>query len=318
MAPKVTTWGGGILVGDDGMHHMFVSRMTNNCTLSTWTKNSRIDHAVSQSGPEGPYAFVNVAVPTWAHNAAPLRLHDGDVAKFAILHIGTGEGSPDGGKNCSEPRAGPGKGDAGIGELGAAGDDGGSTIHVSDSLDGPWRPLRNSLGRCNKPAPWVHPNGTIFVGCGGSFLRADKVAGPYTQVAQFPMGGGPEGHYEDPQIYTDRRGNFHCLYHVYRTDLPPENCTDSTVSAHSFSADGFSWTMSKEAPYGTQVELSDGRTDTVATRERPKPFFDGRGVMTHLVNGVAGVPSCTDSQTGCVDCKYAHWDYTLVQPLDVD
>ena len=51
-------------------------------------------------------------------------------------------------------------------------------------------------------------------------------------------------------------------------------------------------------------------------------MLHGNGVMTqgtpHLLNGVCGSGSCTDStRTGCVDCKYAHWDYTLVQPLDV-
>jgi hypothetical protein len=112
------------------------------------------------------------------------------------------------------------------------------------------------------------------------------------------MGGGPVGHYEDPQIYTDKRGHFHCIYHVYRTDLPPTQCVDSTVSAHSFSPDGYTWTMSKTAPYGTQVKLSTGETVTVATRERPKPFFDASGVMTHLLNGVCGSGSCTDSHTG--------------------
>ena len=89
------------------------------------------------------------------------------------------------------------------------------------------------------------------------------------------------------------------------------------MSAHSFSADGHTWTMSKTPPYGTQVELESGSTATVATRERPKPFFDDKGEMTHLLNGVCGSPSCEDSKTGCVDCKYAHWDYTLIQPLDV-
>jgi hypothetical protein len=112
------------------------------------------------------------------------------------------------------------------------------------------------------------------------------------------MGGGPAGHYEDPQIYTDKRGHFHCIYHVYRTDLPPTQCVDSTVSAHSFSEDGYTWTMSKTAPYGTQVKLSTGGTVTVATRERPKPYFDESGVMTHLLNGVCGSGSCTDSHTG--------------------
>jgi hypothetical protein len=88
------------------------------------------------------------------------------------------------------------------------------------------------------------------------------------------------------------------------------------VSAHSFSKDGIQWTMSKTAPYGTNVPLKTGTSVTVATRERPKPFFQN-GLMTHLINGVCGASNCTDSKTGCVDCKYNHWDYTLVQPLDV-
>jgi hypothetical protein len=313
MTPKITTWGGGIIASRDGKHHMFVSRMTNDCKLNTWTHNSRIDHAVSSTGPEGPYTFSDVAVNTWAHNAAPVQLHDGT---YAIFHIGTGTGGPNGGQNCTKDDV------EAMGDVLPLAPNGGSTIHISKSLDGPWTPLKNSLGGCNNPAPWVHPNGTIFVGCGGSFLRADNVAGPYTRVASFPMGGGPEGHYEDPQIYTDKRGNFHCLYHVYRTDLPPTNCTESTVSAHSFSEDGLHWTMSKTSPYGTQVMIINTSQPgvppvplTVATRERPKPFFNSAGEMTHLLNGVCGSPSCTDSHTGCVDCKYNHWDYTLVQPL---
>ena len=75
--------------------------------------------------------------------------------------------------------------------------------------------------------------------------------------------------------------------------------------------------MSSAPPYGTQITRTTGETVTVATRERPKPFFDAHGVMTHLLNGVCGAANCTDSRTGCVDCKYNHWDYTLVQPLAV-
>jgi hypothetical protein len=59
-------------------------------------------------------------------------------------------------------------------------------------------------------------------------------------------------------------------------------------------------------------------TRTVATRERPKLFLNSEGEFTHLINGVCGVPSCTDSpKTGCMDCKYKHWDFTLIQPLAV-
>ena len=75
MAPNTTSWGGGVIYEPSTKkHHIYVSRMTNDCTLRTWTSNSRIDHAVSSTGPEGPYTFRDVAVNTWAHNAAPIAL----------------------------------------------------------------------------------------------------------------------------------------------------------------------------------------------------------------------------------------------------
>ena len=80
--------------------------------------------------------------------------------------------------------------------------------------------------------------------------------------------------------------------------------------------------MSKNSPYGTQVELNiqgpKPETITVATRERPKLFFDETGQMTHLFNGVCSAENCPNGPpTGCVDCKYGNWDYTLIQPLQV-
>jgi hypothetical protein len=256
MTPNTTSWGGNIIFEPaTKLYHMFVSRMTNNCSLSYWTSNSRIDHAVSSS-VEGPYEFKDVAVNTWAHNAAPITLPDGT---YAIVHIGTGEGGPDGGSNCTvgaDPTAAAPTASASSSSSSSktkTKTQGGSTIHVAKSLNGPWEPLQHDLGDCNNPAPWVHPNGTIYVGCGGDLRSAQNIAGPYTTAAHFPFGGGPPGNYEDPQVYTDARGNFHCLYHVYTTNLPSFNCVNSTVSAHAFSPDGSTWRMSHVSPYGTQV-----------------------------------------------------------------
>ncbi len=61
--------------------------------------------------------------------------------------------------------------------------------------------------------------------------------------------------------------------------------------------------------------LSTGETITVATRERPKLFFQN-GVPTHLVNGVSSAPSCAPK--ACAECKTsdaAFPTYTLVAPL---
>ena len=67
--------------------------MANNCSLQHWTTNSRIDHVVSDN-VTGPYTWHDVAVNTWAHNPAALDLGNG---KFALVHIGNGAGSPNGG-----------------------------------------------------------------------------------------------------------------------------------------------------------------------------------------------------------------------------
>ena len=67
---------------------------------------------------------------------------------------------------------------------------GGSTIHTSKSLDGPWVPLaNNTLGGCNNPAPWVHPNGTIYIVCGGTLKRSESISGPWETVTHFSHQG---------------------------------------------------------------------------------------------------------------------------------
>ena len=108
------------------------------------------------------------------------------------------------------------------------------------------------------------------------------------------------------------------LQTVYQAH-PAYTCVNSTVSAHGFSEDGFTWHMSPTSPYGTQIVTTKG-TITISTRERPKIYFDKSGQMTHLFNGVCSTPACpppNGPHTGCVDCKYKGWDYTLIAPLAV-
>jgi hypothetical protein len=211
---NVTTWGGNIIYDNKtSTHHLFVSRMTNDCNLVEYSKNSRIDHAVSATGPTGPFIFRDVAIPTWSHNAAPITLPDGS---FAIFHVGAGTGSPNGGVNCTNSSRQPSVLGATFQDL-ARDDRSTYGVHVSRSLDGPWTAVPG-VKACNNPAPWVHPNGTIYLWC-GSLLRADSIAGPYTRVGNQTLSGvGVQGHLEDPQIWTDKRGNWHCLFHVFQCE----------------------------------------------------------------------------------------------------
>ena len=253
MSPNVTSWGGNAIF-DDSMYHIFVSVMTNGCPLQKWTTNSRIEHGIA-SQITGPYEFKDVAVNTWSHNAAPVVLKDGT---FAIFHIGYGDGPPDGGDDCARMHhAGT------VMQRPSAKATAGSTIHVSKSLHGPWTALHpNKLIGCDNPAPWVHmSNGTIYIVCRGgsffgSFLRADNITGPWTLVSQIRMSAqnGPVGTYEDPFLYSDQRGLWHLLYHMYiTTENPPHGheCVNSTVSAHAYSLDGFHWFVSPHQPYTT-------------------------------------------------------------------
>ena len=72
----------------------------------------------------------------------------------------------------------------------------------------------------------------------------------WTNVVTFSHSGGPPGSYEDPFLYTTKRG-YHLIYHVYTThENQPHGheCFNSTVSAHAFSKDAFTWCMSPTSP----------------------------------------------------------------------
>ena len=175
-----TTWGASVISepgpgGGEMEHHMFVSVMTNNCSLAHWETNSRVDHVTSAT-PTGPYTWRGVALNTWAHNSLVLRLGP---ASFALVHIGTASGGPDGGDICTND----------LPPLGAWADQGaeGSTVHTARSLDGPWLPLTNNTLECYNPAAWVHTNGTLFFLClaGANVFHlksGPSIHGPWSNV----------------------------------------------------------------------------------------------------------------------------------------
>ena len=74
------------------------------------------------------------------------------------------------------------------------------------------------LPSCNNPAPWLHTNGTWYLVCNGwSLYNATSIYGPWVKVSSISAGGGVSGSYEDPFLFVDHRGNWHVIYHVYRT-----------------------------------------------------------------------------------------------------
>lgn len=113
---------------------------------------------------------------------------------------------------------------------------------------------------------------------------------------------------EDPYLYMSG-DTFHLLFHVYETGEPGTTCANSTISAHLFSLDGYEWHTTPNQPYGTVVPLMGGTNFTVATRERPKFFFDpATGQPTHLLTGVSALPSCWDTNMAHSGLSRKHLD----------
>jgi len=179
----------------------------------------------------------------------------------------------------------------------------------------------------------------LFVSCSDGNLRKSEtgdVRGPYKIIGNYPMPKYFHDHnetaeiYEDLSLYTDLRGHFHCIYHAYQRLEPSNDCTNTLVSAHAYSKDGFQWYTSSTPPYGSQIDVVDVDRKEVtqkmvlASRERPKLYFGGDpnntpGLMTHMVEAVCESSNCDTKprKPWCVHCKYRQWNFTLISTFDL-
>lgn len=97
-------------------------------------------------------------------------------------------------------------------------------------------------------------------------------------------GGG-----EDPSLFIDPRGAFHCMYHR----APFSNPT--VAIGHSFSEDGFAWLVDLEPAANASIATAGGAFGGVVQhgkRERPHVYYEA-GRLRAFVSGVGLVPACT-------------------------
>lgn len=152
-----STWGGSVLVDNDGIWHMFASQMKNKCGIDYWEPNSRIVHASSSKGFEGPYQFESIIIDAFAHEPNAVRSPQGDwVLYFTMRH------PPGWEVNCTD------KSDADdsmtSGPLGAtvrSGERSALTRHrkaQSQQQDGPVPPRHTYMVHSPSPyGPWSEP-----------------------------------------------------------------------------------------------------------------------------------------------------------------
>jgi len=282
---NISSWGGNILNLSDAekpSFHLFVSEIVGGCGLTSWGGNSKIIHAVS-SQVDGPYEKVGDAVGVWAHNPQVILAPDGT---FLLYHIGRGTNntSP---QECSEHQ--------------------GTTpnamrssfsktsipkftfpIHYSSSPQGPWAlfeaEVSFDVGSNANPAPYMFPNGTVVIVFNAkdmALASATTWRGPYVFQRSHTCGAG-----EDPFLYADKRGNFHCLSHASPFNQPEKSIL------HSYSSDGIKWSVSEYVAAGSIVTFENDQKVFFSKRERPKVFFDTNGDLSHFISGVTINPPC--------------------------
>jgi hypothetical protein len=320
--PNVTSWGGNAVFGgteaaaetssygEADKWHLFVSEIAGeHCGLTQWNSNSRVVHAEAES-VEGPYRFVDVALPVEAHNPQVIRWN----GQWLLFHIGDGDSTRPV-HNCTSVWASAAATTA--------------TVQRSSSLRGPWTRANTTIpGPCVNPSPWALRNSSLAVVCSGSSLQNRSwrllvsgnggLTGRWSSREIFagvsPPTVRPHKFWEDPMLWVDLRGGWHILAHCY---VPHYSEADDYVAGHLFSADGLEWTESPIEPYRHTVEYSDGSVQNFSTLERPKLVFAADGQPTVLFNGASPQWPCGPCG-GCTSCKVTpgtDWTYTLVRRL---
>jgi hypothetical protein len=103
---------------------------------------------------------------------------------------------------------------------------------------------------------------------------------------------------EDPFLWVDGRGVYHCLVHVNR---------EETYGVHYWSLDGVDWqaTCGGGKAYTSVVEYANGQSIDFACRERFHVVLDDQGRVVASINGAA--------EDSCHTAGQNDHSYTLLQ-----
>ena len=314
-----SSWGGSVIEGGDGVHHIYAAVIENGCGLNAWRPNSAIGHATSHTGPAGPYQFQGIVKAHFAHSPQIIRNKD----TYLIYQVGSGanntapcpvQSSPhcQYARNCTAGCTGPKHPWMdGLNFYGPV------DVLSSQSLDGPW--ASTTIGTCASvpgceknstypgngndlnPAPLILSDGSVRMlwrsinytkGSGQSYYasaHAPAWNATYTWDTTNLFPTFSWCHIEDAFVWKGTRG-YHAIFH---SDC--EKTSGGAAGGHAWSRDGKAWTFHPKNCYDNQVALADGTAWKLTRRERPKLIIDPTsGVITHLVNGVGLPGACAD------------------------
>lgn len=313
-----SSWGGSVILGEDGLYHLLVAEFANSCGLATWQSNSFIRHAVAET-VDGNYQPREVVMGVYSHNPTCIDATPAGGPKCLLLHIGSGQKSPNHPiKKCSGGFSPPPTPAGQAAVMRSKDDDNGVlSLLVLDRFGSKheWRaenitcaPDKANNTKCNlfdNAGGFVDPDGTTWVNfvlrgdhnhsghgaAGFGIASATSWRGPFVPLSGFwdvpvLVGNGTAfNRSEDGFMWRDKRGSFHMIFHFLGT---PDDPGDH--GGHAFADQGaLHWTFSPGKAFDAANNTMDDPTFPAASyakRQRPHLLFDEHGEMTHLLTGV--------------------------------
>eukprot|EP01065_Artemidia_motanka_P032271 TRINITY_DN39295_c0_g1_i1.p1 TRINITY_DN39295_c0_g1~~TRINITY_DN39295_c0_g1_i1.p1 ORF type:complete len:479 (+),score=107.59 TRINITY_DN39295_c0_g1_i1:64-1437(+) len=278
---KVVSWGGSVLVGDDGTYHMYAAEIVGNCGMNVWLSNSRVIHATSPDPRTTPFKRVGVVHEVFAHEPIAARAPTGE---YVVYFTATHPSDPlpvKGGKECTGCAHGVSPASCGTDANRNASVNLPTYMVYSSDPNGPWSdpvmlPGTDQFVDSNF-APVINADGSLV-----ALERAGVVHGSHWKdVSTYKSVGAWQDAGEDPFVWRNSDGVYHGIVHA--------GPRDNTYGVHYYSTDGVEWFPSDDHAYTHRINFTDGTHIDMGCRERPHMVLDKNGEIVGLTNGAAPI-----------------------------
>ena len=96
----ITSWGGSVVAGDDGLFHMYAAEIAGGCGMNVWLSNSRVIHATSTDPVNEPFVRQGVVADVFAHEPIAARAPTGEYVVWYTAVLPPGKLPVEGGRPC--------------------------------------------------------------------------------------------------------------------------------------------------------------------------------------------------------------------------
>eukprot|EP01084_Bolivina_argentea_P221540 375188_1 len=308
---RVSSWGGAVVMDDDGNYHMYAAELSMYCGINAWQPNSILIHAQSNINKEGISKYIRKdEIDTiFSHEPDAIRAPTGEY----VIYYSHNYPPPTGTINttpCTDCTDG-------------------ITIDCTEAMkhvhpyiiytymiystnpNGPWsqpQVIPTNITIDSNLAGYIYPNGSFI----GVFRTGSEISGMYASnwknnqtYKYINIVLNPPNRGEDPFMWYDKRTNvLHTIWHAGGWGMP--------FGYHRFSIDGgYTWNgydYNIQA-YNNSVYFNDGDIIHYQRMERPHLIFDSDGYTPiALTNGA--------EQASLNQQFYPDYTYTLLRPIN--